>query len=135
MVPNVAPQRPLTRAERRARRAGTPDARVYGVYITDAGAASWTSRVVFFASSPAAAEQRLREAGIFKRVRQGRGLMADAEVPEDGRTLATAKPDALFLSRHDDDGWTDWIELPASHRHPSHGQAAVHPELRHLPPA
>ena len=107
---------PLTRNERRNRRAIIPDARVYGVVITDTGAGCWQSRVIFSASNSAEAAARLKKANLYKRVIQAH--INPDKIPADGRELARAKPGVLFMSRDDDGGWSPWMELPNSYQHP-----------------
>jgi hypothetical protein len=122
---------PLTRHERRERRAAIPDARVYRVMIIDAGAQNWRSRLVFFAATPEEAAARLKSANLYKRVIES--YLKHDEIPAEALELARAKPGVLFLSQDDDGGWSAWMELPVSYQHPPQGQATKHQELRWPP--
>lgn len=128
----MAKKQSVTRAERRAIRATVPDARVYVVEIKDAGADSWISRVALFAESPTAASERLRVVGLDTPARALR--MPNEDVPAEAVEVATANPDACFISQLNDDGWSCWFPLPPGYVHPPQGQAAKHPELRLRPP-
>jgi hypothetical protein len=128
---SMAKKRPVTRAERRAARPVVADARVYGVEITDAGAQCWTSRIIFFASSPGEATDLLRAANLYKRVISR--YLRESDVAEDGQRLARENPKVLFLSQYNDDGWSGWMRLPEGYVHPPQGLATKHPELRWPP--
>lgn len=127
ILESMAKKRPLTRAERRAARPEVPDARVYGVEIRDAGATSWNSRIIFFASTPGEATEIMRAADLYKRVILGH--LRHDEIPADGAALARQNPGALFLSQFDDEGWTAWMRLPSDYKHPSRGLAPNRPQV------
>jgi len=120
---------PLTRAQRRSRRGELAAAGVYGVDTEDAGASTWTGRYLMWARSPQHAAERIRDAGFHRRRTEASWdptRLPPQSLPE-GLHAETA---AWFRSRLDDDGWTPWQELPADHRHPPQGLAALDPSLR-----
>lgn len=117
---------PPTRAEGRRRRAAVPEAGIYGVDVTDAGADAGKGRYVCWASTAAEATERIRVAGFRKKDLQDH--WTPRHPPRRG------VPDGLgpdvtgwCRSRVDADPWTDWEVLPASYRHPSQPRAAAHP--------
>ena len=126
----MATSRRLTRAERRAARPGDGP-RVFDFYIVDAGADGWLSRVVFFAESTRAANDRCRAMGLHKRVMESD--IARTDIPTEARVLAETSPHLAFLSQDNDDGWSPWRALPDGYVHPSQGQSAKRPELRLTP--
>jgi hypothetical protein len=124
----MANKRRLTRAERRSRRAAEgaawPEARAYGVEVSDASAQSWVSRIVFFAASRAQAEERLAASRLR---RGGVGSCSDlkpAEIPPAVWAMAEKKPDHYYRSRLDDGGWTSWEELLPTYVHPTDARGA-----------
>ena len=87
-----------------------------------------TIRANYASSTPDEATELLRGANLYKRVIEGH--LKESDIPEDGRRLAQKNPKVLFLSQLHDDGWTEWMRLPAGYKHPPQGLAAKHPELR-----
>ena len=119
----------LTRAERRARRARTADAGVYGVDVLDAGADSWTGRYLCWAGSPDEARRRITDAGFHRR--QVLARWTPRQPPPTGAPAELRPGDEhWYRSRFDDVGWTTWERLPPDHRHPAQGRAAVDPSVR-----
>jgi hypothetical protein len=118
----------LTRAEIRERsaadRARRPEARVYGVEVSDASAECWVSQIVFFAGSRDEAEERLASARFR---RGGVSTCSDLdpdEITQEARTLALNSPQQYFRSRLNGRGWTCWEALLPSYKHPTDARGA-----------
>lgn len=110
----MAKQKPLSREERRARRASIPEHRVYGLIVKDAGAASWSSTVVYYANTSDEAKQRREAWGFFSR---NSSEMTPDDAMRQEYAFAADHPGEGFLSRFDDDGYSPWIKLPPGYKH------------------
>lgn len=99
---------------------------MYGVKITNAGAASWRSQVIFCAPTPDEATLLLRATNLYKRLIEGH--LREDDLRGMAGFLLARTPARCFSASFDDEGWTPWMRLPRL-QHSAQGLPANRLEL------